>query len=428
MPVVTIDELTVKQFLREILEVPDRESPKSVSVTEIPVESLPVKPTPEVAMTDLLSLPPVEDEDYVPTSKQALAKAAYALTKDVPAGDVSTIYKKVKKIVSDTECPGENAVMSQGESLHREVMRLVLEASDDDDDLYVPPPPNSKQQFGDMVRGMMGDYEEEDPSTFDFPDDKMSDLRQQMNARSDAKVKNRWADINLRKKKRTPEFWEEPDYKPEPVGKAPGDYGYEAPWEEIAQQPDVEGLNTSSAVKQFIADPRRLNVLDKMQYLITLVPEKERHKVMVQAAADFLDALESGKRALVTDPKDPAIQAAVVSYIRELEDEGVLDAEDAEAMSSRIDFVVDLDSFKKYAIDYFDDNFDVLVRHHPYREWLKKYWDEMLRSDPDLMDDIEKRAQANIDMNKEKKAAKAIASGKPVKSPSVGRVPGRRDL
>ena len=133
--------------------------------------------------------------------------------------------------------------------------------------------------------------------------------------------------------------------------------------------------------------------MDKIKFLIAM-PEKERQKIMIGAAADFITQFEKGKQKEPIDHNDPVIQ-----------EDGALDEEDAKALRGRTEYVVELDTFKHYATEYFDNNFDELIKYAPFRRHLKKYYQKRMRDNPELQSHVEKRKGLDIERAKKKKAA-----------------------
>jgi hypothetical protein len=246
----------------------------------------------------------------------------------------------------------------------------------------------------------------EDDEDFEFTDEELAQQRSDIATAADSKeIGQSWSDIQFKPKKSKPEFWEDPLYSPEPV-EEPGGYGHPMTLEKIAGE--VEGLNTPSAVRQFLADPRKINLMDKVRFLLQM-PEKERQNVMIGAGADFITKLENDNLKHPLDHNDPAIKSAVEHYISDLEGEGVIDPDDADTLRKRTEYVIELGSFKTYLVDYFDNNFDELLKNEQFREHLKKYWRKMMRSDPNLKAYVEKRKEADLERVRRKKAARKAA-------------------
>jgi hypothetical protein len=407
-----VKQKAVQELLREVLTVPDKPSNAPIVVSEPPVPERPIDASPEVNIDGIFTLPPVDDERFSPTSGVALSQSAYALMKKVPPGQVKKVYNVLQQIIQDAEARQEQEDLRMAKDgikglKERAIKHLKVALNEAGEDDFVPPRPVHP------VTGMLKDYEEDAPDELNFPPDFIQRLRTAMAQTSDkGKPKfSDWSSARLGKEKE--DYKDEPwmvdsKYKPEPA--EPLGYGGNyATYEQIAQMGDIEGLNTPSAVKQFLLDPRKLNLMDKVHYLLRM-PERERYKIMIGAAADFLDMLEGGggrKGAIAIDHTDPAIKEVIKHYISDLEAEGALEPEDSQAMRSRSEYVVELDSFKKYLVEYFDDNFDTLLKFAPFREHLRKYWQDTLRNDPELMAHVERRKQKDIDRVQADKAARA---------------------
>lgn len=70
---------------------------------EVPV---PVAPTPQMAAQVSIDAPPVDDEDYIPSSSMDLAKALYELFKDTPPSQVEWVYHNAHRLRGEAESRG----------------------------------------------------------------------------------------------------------------------------------------------------------------------------------------------------------------------------------------------------------------------------------------------------------------------------------
>ena len=70
---------------------------------EVPV---PVAPTPQMAAQVSIDAPPVDDEDYIPSSGMDLAKALYELFKDTPPSQVEWVYHNAHRLRGEAESRG----------------------------------------------------------------------------------------------------------------------------------------------------------------------------------------------------------------------------------------------------------------------------------------------------------------------------------
>lgn len=406
MPVSVTKRALIDLLREEMTGASKKNKDTPAVVTEPPAREPPVEASEEAQPQGVFELPPVEDEQYEPHNGASLSRAAYAIAKLVPPKQIDRFYKRLYDLAQDAISWQAEEDMSMGiseQKLRSKIRQIIREAMDDDED---------------PIAGMMADFKEDEPDI--GPDDPgyEADVRSQQRAgdilrkRADAKVSTPWSDIQLKKKKKFLdddfEFWEEPGYQPEPV-EPPGGYGHPMTLDAVAGE--VEGLNTPSAVRQFLEDPRKINLLDKLKFLITM-PEQERKKVMIGAAADYITKMEQGKLKQGFDYNDSAMQSVIDHYISDLEEEGVLDPGDADTLRSRTEYVVGLDSFKHYAVEYFDNNFDELLKYAPFRKHLKKYWSKMMRNDPDLRAHVEKRKEADLERVRKKKAARKAAKAK----------------
>lgn len=392
---VAVKRAALIDLIREALQVPGEAVDTPISVTEPPLREPPVGASNTVEQEGLFELPPVEDEEYVPKNTVALSRAAFALAKMVPPQQLDRFYRRLQDLTQDAiawQKEEEIGMSTVEERLRRKIRELVMEATGDAD-----------------VSGMLADLEEDEPVP--EPGDPDYEAYQRslrrygdiFKKRAKERAKSKSWDVSLKPKQREIEFFDEPGYRVEPVEDM-GGYGHPGTLEFVASE--VEGLNTPSAVRQFLEDPRKINLMDKIKFLIAM-PEKDRERVMIGAAADFITALEKGKQKDPISHKDPVIKYVIKHYISDLEEEGVVDEEDAKDLKNRTEYIVELDSFKHYMANFFDHNFDDLVKYGPFREHLKKYWQKMMRDDPELQAHVEKRKEADIERARQKKAAVA---------------------
>lgn len=369
----------------------NKEQDSPVSVTEKPFEESPVTASNKIEQEGMFELPPVEDDRYEPKNLVALSHAAFALSKTVPPKQVGRFYRRLHDLVQDAIGWQQEEEMNMGtleEKLRKKIRNLIIEAGSD-------------------ISGMMSDFDEDEPAPLPGEpgyEEWQAEIEQYKGrSRRGAKAtqKKGWDEVSFKKKKKDVEFFDEPGYKAEPPEEE-GGYGHPGTLEFVAD--NVEGLNTPSAVRQFLADPRKINLMDKIKFLIAM-PEKERQKIMIGAAADFITQFEKGKQKEPIDHNDPVIQDIIEHYISDLQEDGALDEEDAKALRGRTEYVVELDTFKHYATEYFDNNFDDLIKYAPFRRHLKKFYQKRMRDNPELQSHVEKRKGLDIERAKKKKAA-----------------------
>lgn len=64
---------------------------------------MPIAPAPQTAAQVSVDAPPIEDEDYLPSSSLDLAKALYELFKDTPQEAVEFVYRNAHKLRTNAE-------------------------------------------------------------------------------------------------------------------------------------------------------------------------------------------------------------------------------------------------------------------------------------------------------------------------------------
>jgi hypothetical protein len=111
----------------------------------------PIDPVPQMSVQLSVAEPPIEDEDFEPTSSESLANSASALSRAVPDDEISWFYKQLHKLVDkandrsvsthraageDITIDGEETVEMQEESIKKTIRRSLYEilASQDEDE------------------------------------------------------------------------------------------------------------------------------------------------------------------------------------------------------------------------------------------------------------------------------------------------------
>lgn len=108
-----------------------KKHPKSeqaqASVTELPVVELPIVPDDELEVDFMFDLPPVEDAEYVPGTSQELARASYALSRQIPSVHIRKFWKSLSRLADDAQTWGdENMSSKMTESRLRKIVRSLI--------------------------------------------------------------------------------------------------------------------------------------------------------------------------------------------------------------------------------------------------------------------------------------------------------------
>lgn len=424
-----------------------------VNVVEPLVRERPVEPSEEVHIDGLFVLPNVDDESYMPTSQVALSQAAYALVKKVPVKQMHKFYVKLKKLTQDSigwqQKEEMNAMGSMKESqLRQKIKKMLSEAPivgnndfEDEPTEEIEPPYEGLPEF---------EPSSEEKDKFKRHLKIASAAQQAGHPRSGAIGKKRgqkvpWSNAQLAKKKKPVEFFDKPGYEPEIPEEELKNQMRLMPYDEIAKRAKelgIDDLNTNSAVKQFLEDPRKLSVMDKVRFAHSLrdpdAPKnldradqekwrqekmKEFERFFVQVPAKYLNALERGddwfdvKSNLMLDPAAKATREIIKHYASDLETEGLIEKEDVKDLlsPSAAKEIVQLDSFKKYAIDYLDNNADTLWTYDPFREFSSEYWTKKINANKQYRAYMKDRAEKDIArggaVTAARKAKKASAKG-----------------
>jgi len=407
-----------------------------VNVTEPIVRERPVEPSEEVHIDGLFVLPNIDDEAYMPTSQVALSQAAYAMVKKVPVKQMHKFYVKLKRLTQDSigwQQKEEMKTMGsiKESSLREKIRKMLSEApivgnddSEDDPTEEIEPPYEGLPEFEPTA-----DEKEKFKNYL-----KIASAAQQAGhpaAGKGAFGKKRgqkvpWSNAQLAKKKKPVEFFDKPGYEPEIPEDELKNQMKLMPYDEIAKRAKelgIEDLNTNSAVKQFLEDPRKLSVMDKVRFAHSLrdpdAPKnldradqekwrqekmKEFERFFVLVPARYLNALDRGdewfdaKSNLMLDPSAKATREVIKHYTADLEAEGLIEKEDVQDLlsPSSAKEIVQLDSFKKYAIEYFDHNADTLWTYNPFREFSSDYWAKKINANKQYRAYMKDRAEKDI--------------------------------
>lgn len=112
-------------------------------------DSTPIMPTNQMATQLSVERPPIEDEDYLPVNIEELSRAASAIARMVPAGQVEYFYRRLHELLDDTTDqtvkPDEEV---KNESIERRIRRTLKEMLSDED----------KREFEEFRTGKKVDY------------------------------------------------------------------------------------------------------------------------------------------------------------------------------------------------------------------------------------------------------------------------------
>lgn len=126
-----------------------------------------IVPTEMVATQLATSRPPIEDDDYIPSSISELAMAASEMAKLVPPEQVKKFYLKMKEVADDcveraeiTQLDGQNML----ESKKQKIKMMIKEALDDLDSQLPGADPNRQLvSFPDIIKAHPEEFEDVKP-------------------------------------------------------------------------------------------------------------------------------------------------------------------------------------------------------------------------------------------------------------------------
>ena len=121
-------------------------------------DSSPVLPANQMATQLSVERPPIEDEDYLPVNIEELSRAASAIARMVPAGQIEFFYRRLHELLDkatdQTVSVEEKDPSEKNESLGRKIRHIIKEMLSDDE----------KKEFEEFRSGQKVDYfGEEEP-------------------------------------------------------------------------------------------------------------------------------------------------------------------------------------------------------------------------------------------------------------------------
>ncbi len=78
----------------------------AIDADEEPI--VPVTPSPQTAAQLSVDAPPIDDDEYLPTSGVSLAKAMYELFKDTPDSQVEWVYRNAHRLRTEAESKAQH--------------------------------------------------------------------------------------------------------------------------------------------------------------------------------------------------------------------------------------------------------------------------------------------------------------------------------
>jgi len=225
---------------------------------------VPVSPSPQMANQLSVDRPPIEDEDYVPSSTEELSRAAAAIAQLTPNESIEFFYRKLHNLLDDatdkaaemnlSELEDTEEVKTVKESLLRRSIRNMLSEARWDD-------PDDEPLYGD-------DYEDEGLSVID-PLDAEYDFEEPEAAESSSDGMS--------------------------LEDLAAEFGYSGP----------------PGVRQELE-----RITDRMQYFATKVKKEDLEALMNYAAGEYIDALSG---ADLIDDEDVEDLRKSPSLVKELD-------------------------------------------------------------------------------------------------------------
>lgn len=115
-------------------------------------DATPIMPTNQMATQLSVERPPVEDEDYLPVNIEELSRAASAIARMVPEGQIEYFYRRLHELLDDTTDQTvdtkEEKNEKKNESINRRIRKVLREMLSDED----------KKEFDEFRSGTKVDY------------------------------------------------------------------------------------------------------------------------------------------------------------------------------------------------------------------------------------------------------------------------------
>ena len=148
----------------EVIDMPEPSEETTVG------EDVPIDPSQQMATQLSVDRPPIEDEDFVPSSVEELSRAASAIAETVPGSEIEWYYKQLRALLDkaiDREGRPKEEENVKKESMRR-FIRKSLSAILSEQSYYGKP--EDEQEFDEYRTGgvdYFGDQEPPEPSTAD---------------------------------------------------------------------------------------------------------------------------------------------------------------------------------------------------------------------------------------------------------------------
>jgi len=229
-------------------------------VSTVP-DTVPVSPTPQMANQLSVSRPPIEDEDYIPTSTEELSKAAAAIAQLTPNDSIQFFYRQLHKLLDD----------ATDKARERE--------TETDEMIGLGGTPDAEEQ--EVSVGGNQEIEEDEPV-------KESVLRKSIRKRIIKVI----SEAN----------WDSPD----PRWVEDEGYGIEEPERDMT--PDGMGLDDLATEFGYAGAPgvrQEIDRLtDRLKYFATKVKKDDLEALVTYAVGEYIDAMLAGDFIAAEDEKD----------------------------------------------------------------------------------------------------------------------------
>ena len=117
-----MNERKIRQNIRRLLfednwvgQATDDKSAGKFVVDSDEEAPVPVAPNPQTAAQVSVDAPPVDDENYIPSSTVDLAKALYELFKDTPPTQLEWVYRNAHRLRAEAETRGKHFRVAEPE-------------------------------------------------------------------------------------------------------------------------------------------------------------------------------------------------------------------------------------------------------------------------------------------------------------------------
>jgi hypothetical protein len=132
---ITVKKSILESFIQNIVEARSSgTSDVTKTMKDLNFDDTPIKPNNHMSTQLSIEAPPIDDEDYLPSTRGELGKATALIANEVPDSQIEYFYRKLHGLLDTAIDKHEDANMS--DELYESLKRLVESDPGDDDDEF----------------------------------------------------------------------------------------------------------------------------------------------------------------------------------------------------------------------------------------------------------------------------------------------------